>query len=74
MDSTTVTRSEYVPKKGERYTVERPKEAGFVADSMIDDLNLYRQTSNLSDYGPKRAEKLLATRPTDSDVLKVNNI
>ncbi|KAI1732110.1 hypothetical protein Ddc_00962 [Ditylenchus destructor] len=56
IDKNSVSKSEYIAKKGERYQVERHREAG-VLGVTNDDMSLYRQTSNLSDYGPKRTEK-----------------
>uniref|UniRef100_A0A915CZW5 Uncharacterized protein n=1 Tax=Ditylenchus dipsaci TaxID=166011 RepID=A0A915CZW5_9BILA len=70
IDSTSVSKSEYVAKQGDRYEVNRRAREGGVFEPNSNGTALYRETSNLSDYGPKIAERNQATRPTDSNIFK----
>ena len=70
VEGTTVTREQFAEKRpSERSKPFRPKEnAGILGDG---DRAFQRETSNLSEFGPKRAERLEGRRPPNSDLFKV---
>lgn len=71
VEGTSVTREQFAEKRAsERSKPFRPKEnAGILGDG---DRAFQRETSNLSEFGPKRTERLEGRRPPNSDIFKVN--
>ncbi|KAL3080992.1 hypothetical protein niasHS_012792 [Heterodera schachtii] len=70
IESQTVSRAEFGGKgRPERASPFRPRENGPLLERSGDD-EFQRETSNLRDFGPKRAERAEARRPMDSDMFK----
>lgn len=67
----TVSRSEYAQReRGQKTEPFRPREnAPLLADYGS---GFQRETSTLSDYGPKSGEKAAPMRPTDSELFRVS--
>lgn len=69
-DGTSVTKSEFTLKQGERYDTVRP--SGIQSWITNDDNRTFqRETSNMSDYSPKTVERYEPSRPADSTIFKV---
>lgn len=67
MDSISISKSEYSPKKTDYVTPIKPKENNF----LIKDTFFQHETSNFSDFGPKSIQRITPVKPLDSNILKV---
>lgn len=68
MDSISVSKSEYAPKRVDYVSPIKPKEAGFMDAK---NATFQHETSNLSDFGLKNVQRSTPIRPLNSNVFKV---
>lgn len=63
----TVHRTEYTQRVGERAERKIPAESGILKGQGT----FASETQQRAEFGPKRAERMTAVRPADSDLFKV---